>query len=62
MKYLDDLPAIVDAQFFGEHARTKSLVSSDVDTTEENEAMLPIVAAPQYQGEAEAAGLTIDNV
>ena len=41
---------IVDAQFFGEHARTKSPVSSNVDTPEETiKAMLPIVAAPKYR-------------
>jgi hypothetical protein len=49
---------IVDAQFFGEHARTKSPVSSNVDTRKKTiKAILPIVAAPKYRGEAEAVGL-----
>ena len=48
---------IVDAQFFGEHARTKSPVSSNVDTPEENDqSHAAIVAAPKYRGEAEAVG------
>jgi hypothetical protein len=51
------LHGIVDAQFFGENARTKSPMSSNVDAPEENDqSPAAIVAAPKYRGEAEAVG------
>jgi hypothetical protein len=51
---------IAYTQFFGEHAWTKSPVSSNVYASEENDqSHAPIVAAPKYRGEAKRSGLDV---